>query len=165
MGVMSLTETRPMPLARNALMAASRPAPTPFIATDTSLIPYWVALSAINSPTLLAANGVPFLAPLKPNDPLDDHARIFPAISESITLVLLYVDCTCNKPALCRLRELLAVVFAPTATSPSLLVTIRFFPIFDMLLYYDYFFSNLRLPEPIVFRTLPLTVRELDLVR
>ena len=83
-----------IPLEMNPLMADSRPEPTPLITTLTSLMPKACALSAKASPTLAAAKGVPFFAPLKPRLPLEDQARALPLSSASKSLVLLYVDST-----------------------------------------------------------------------
>ena len=76
-------------LAEKARIADSRPAPTPRMTTSTSLRPIDRARSASISPTLLAANGVPFFEPEKPIDPLDDQSKVLPAESVSASLVLL----------------------------------------------------------------------------
>src|SRR3989344_9088078 len=125
-------EVTHIPLPAKARSADSRPAPTPFIITLTSFIPKTVAFSASSSPTLLAAKGVPFFAPLKPSEPEDDHARPLPFSSARRTLVLLYVDWICNTPFEKRLRAVLETVLAASAPSASLpsVVTIRFLPIY-----------------------------------
>ena len=56
-------------------MAGSLPEPTPLTTTSDSFTPNVCALSPIISPTFEAANGVPFFAPLKPNDPALDQNK------------------------------------------------------------------------------------------
>ena len=89
---MSLTPARSMPFDKNPLIEASLPCPTPLTTASMLLIPILLAFSPTSSPTLAAAKGVPFLAPLKPREPLDDHARALPLVSVRRTFVLLYVD-------------------------------------------------------------------------
>src|SRR3989344_8054601 len=72
-GVISLMELTATPLLMNPRMADSRPDPTPLTTTSISLSPSAVARKASVSPTLAAANGVPFLAPRNPAAPLDPH--------------------------------------------------------------------------------------------
>src|SRR6185369_10211623 len=80
-GVISRIELIAIPFEVNARTEDSRPEPTPEIITSISFIPMVPARSANISPTLLAANGVPFFAPLKPKDPLEDQARVLPEVS------------------------------------------------------------------------------------
>src|SRR3989344_7001546 len=65
-GVTSLIEVMFIPFEIKPLMPDSRPEPTPFTTTLASFMPIALALLPIISPTLAAAKGVPFLAPLKP---------------------------------------------------------------------------------------------------
>src|SRR3989344_4393376 len=88
-GVTSLIALISIPFAANVLIPDSLPAPTPFITTSTSLIPTFMALSAKNSAILAEANGVPFLAPLKPKAPLLEANRALPLLSVSVISVLL----------------------------------------------------------------------------
>src|SRR3989344_4669762 len=74
-----------------ARIAGSRPDPTPATTTSASLTPRAAALPPITSPTLPAAKGVPFLAPLNPRDPAEDQNKVLPSLSEKRTLVLLKV--------------------------------------------------------------------------
>ena len=71
-----------------ALMAGSRPEPTPSTITSASLTPSIAALLPMTSPTLEAAKGVPFFAPLKPKLPELDQKSVLPDLSEKRTLVL-----------------------------------------------------------------------------
>src|SRR3989338_114583 len=81
-----------------ALIAGSRPDPTPKTTTSASLTPRIAALLPTKSPTLEAANGVPFLAPLKPKLPALDQNNVLPNLSEKSTLVLLKVASICKTP-------------------------------------------------------------------
>src|SRR3990172_9216061 len=91
-GVTSLMRLMLNPAACRDLNAASLPAPGPFINTSTVLTPLSIAFFAANSAATWAANGVPFLEPLKPCAPELDHAMTFPAGSVMLTIVLLKVD-------------------------------------------------------------------------
>src|SRR3989344_4336179 len=79
-------------------MAGSRPDPTPKTTTSESFTPRFAALPPIMSPTLEAANGVPFLAPLKPKLPALDQKSVLPALSPKSTFVLLKVASMCRTP-------------------------------------------------------------------
>src|SRR3989338_9673446 len=95
---MSRIDTRPIPFEIKPLIAASRPEPTPFTTADPSLMPIVCAFWESVSPTFAAAKGVPFFAPRKPREPLEDQHRVFPFTSVSTTFVLLYVDSTQRTP-------------------------------------------------------------------
>ena len=71
-----------------------------FIASDQQVDIVMAAIvgAAGLLPTLAAAKGVPFLAPLKPSEPLEDQIIALPSRSVKSTLVLLYVDCTWSIP-------------------------------------------------------------------
>src|SRR3989338_2701642 len=158
-GVSSAMRETSIPLPANPRSADSRPAPTPRITTSTSLTPMIAALSPTSSPTLAAANGVPFFAPEKPSAPEDDHAIALPFLSVSRTFVLLYVAWIWSVPDTMfffatRARER---DFNPWSTVPPDFLMIRFFPIHHV-------FSSLRRPLVIVLRMLPRTVREFVLV-
>src|SRR3989338_11556323 len=88
-GVASLMLCTCAPLETKLRMADSRPEPTPFTTTEISRTPIVVALAATASPTLAAAKGVPFLAPLKPSMPLEEKATTFPFSSVRVRRVLL----------------------------------------------------------------------------
>jgi hypothetical protein len=75
-------------------MDDSRPDPTPLTITAASRIPIAPALAPIISPTLAAAKGVPFFAPLKPMAPDDDVDKTLPLLSVRTSWVLLYVERT-----------------------------------------------------------------------
>ena len=79
-------------------MAGSRPDPTPKTTTSVSFTPRTAALLPITSPTLEAANGVPFFAPLKPKLPALDQNNVLPNLSARSTFVLLKVASTCKTP-------------------------------------------------------------------
>src|SRR3989339_346807 len=117
------------------------------------------------SPTLEAAKGVPFFAPLNPREPDEDQNNVLPDLSEKVTLVLLKVASTERIPAVIfflpafPLVTLVSVASAPSTTfSSSFSLTFVFGILFYVLL-------SLRRPEAIVFRTLPRTVRELVFIR
>src|SRR3989344_9618437 len=97
-GVMSLMAVIKIPLVEKARIEVSRPAPTPETTTDTSLTPMAAARSPISSPTLAAANGVPFLAPEKPSEPEEDQVTMLPDLSPKHILVLLKVASTYSMP-------------------------------------------------------------------
>ena len=89
MGVTSLMALISIPFEANVLMPDSLPAPTPFTTTSTSLMPAFLALSARSSAILAEANGVPFLAPLKPKAPLLEANKALPFLSVKVMTVLL----------------------------------------------------------------------------
>ena len=129
-GVMSLMAVIWIPLVEKARIDDSRPAPTPDTTTETSFTPIAAARSPTSSPTLAAANGVPFLAPENPSDPEEDHVTMLPDLSPRHILVLLKVASTYSMPvSSLRLpeREEDAEPDAPLS-SPFLII--RFFPIF-----------------------------------
>ena len=82
------------PVARNDLMAASRPPPGPFTRTSMLLNPIAMASSAAFLAASVAANGVLFLEPLKPKVPELHHAMAFPNLSVKVMMVLLKVALT-----------------------------------------------------------------------
>ena len=59
-------------------MAVSRPAPCPLIIISIFWRPKLNAVKAAFSAAVCAANGVPFLAPLKPTLPAEAHEITFP---------------------------------------------------------------------------------------
>lgn len=75
------------------LIDASLPDPGPFILISTFFIPFSIAVRAACSAAICAANGVPFLVPLKPDVPPDFQAITFPSVSVIVTTVLLNVEC------------------------------------------------------------------------
>src|SRR3989344_882010 len=93
-GVTSLIAVIWMPLVEKARIDDSRPAPTPDTTAETSFTPMAAARSPMSSPTLAAANGVPFLAPENPSEPEDDQVTILPDLSPRHILVLLKVAST-----------------------------------------------------------------------
>src|SRR3989344_7129060 len=93
-----------------ALMAGSRPEPTPSTITSASLTPSIAALLPMTSPTLEAAKGVPFFAPLKPKLPELDQKSVLPDLSEKRTLVLLKVASICKTPETTFLLDVLEEV-------------------------------------------------------
>ena len=76
----------------------SLPLPGPQITTSACRIPESKAKEATFSATDCAANGVLFLAPLKPHAPADDQNNVFPCLSVILTIVLLNVDLICTNP-------------------------------------------------------------------
>src|SRR5579864_9698838 len=61
-----------------------------------------------------AANGVPFRDPRKPSEPELFHEITFPAISVTVTIVLLKDACTCTSPwGTCLRSFFLKVFFLP----------------------------------------------------
>ena len=82
------------PAARNARTAASRPPPGPFTRTSMLLNPSAMASSAAFLAASVAANGVLFLEPLKPNVPELHHEMVFPNLSVKVMMVLLKVALT-----------------------------------------------------------------------
>src|SRR5581483_4876247 len=88
-GVTSLIDVMAIPFDTKPRMEDSRPEPTPLTTTATSFKPMVWALPPTVSPTLAAAKGVPFLAPLKPSEPLEDQAKLLPLGSVSTAFVLL----------------------------------------------------------------------------
>src|SRR3989344_7694354 len=99
----------------NALIAGSLPEPTPSTTTPASFTPKAAALPPIISPTLPAANGVPFFAPLKPRLPALDQNKVLPPTSDKSTLVLLNVASICKTPEV----TFFLGVFEATFTSTS----------------------------------------------
>src|SRR3989344_344765 len=92
MGVTSAISVIFIPAARRALRAASRPDPGPLTYTSTSLMPASIAFLATISAAVVAANGVDLLVPLKPAAPAEPQAATPPAISVTVTRVLLNVE-------------------------------------------------------------------------
>src|SRR3989344_5004192 len=88
-GVMSLMLNIAKPLAFNDLTEDSLPAPTPFTRTCTSRRPNPWALATASLTITVAAYGVAFFGPLKPQCPADDHDKTLPLISVRVTIVLL----------------------------------------------------------------------------
>ena len=82
------------PVARNDLMAASRPPPGPFTRTSMLLKPSAMASSAAFLAASVAANGVLFREHLKPKVPELHHEIVFPNLSVKVTIVLLKVALT-----------------------------------------------------------------------
>ena len=78
--------------ALSARMADSLPAPGPFTKTSTLRRPCSFAAFAAVSLACCAANGVPFLEPLKPRLPALDQEIALPLISVMVTKVLLNED-------------------------------------------------------------------------
>jgi hypothetical protein len=70
-----------IPLEMKPLIPDSFPDLTPFTTTATSFIPIVAAFAPKISPTLAAAKGVPFLAPLNPIAPDEDVPSTFPLAS------------------------------------------------------------------------------------
>jgi len=78
-----------IPDAPIALMAVSLPEPGPLTKSLACLIPISCAfLQAVWAATW-AAKAVPFLVPLKPDDPPDAQERTSPPLSVTVTIVLL----------------------------------------------------------------------------
>jgi hypothetical protein len=88
-GVVSFMEITCMPLAAIALIAVSLPGPGPVTNTMACLTPYSIALPQALEEVICAANGVPFLVPLKPLAPEVDQASTLPFSSVMVTMVLL----------------------------------------------------------------------------
>ena len=82
------------PVARNARTAASRPPPGPLTLTSIVLNPSAIASAAAFLAASVAANGVLFREPLKPNVPELHHDMAFPNLSVRVTIVLLKVALT-----------------------------------------------------------------------
>ena len=131
------------PVARRDRMAASRPPPGPFTRTSMVLNPSAMASSAAFFAASVAAYGVLFREPLKPNAPALHHEIVFPNLSVKVTIVLLKV--------------------ALTKPMPSRSTFVLFF-FFIFCLSKDYFPYNAGFffPETVFLR--PLRVRELFLV-
>ena len=87
------------PVARSARTAASRPPPGPFTRTSMVLNPSAMASSAAFFAASVAANGVLFREPLKPNVPALHHEIVFPNLSVKVTIVLLKVALTKPMPS------------------------------------------------------------------
>ena len=81
--------------AASARIADSLPAPGPLTYTSTERSPCSFAAFAAVSAAICAANGVPFLDPLKPRLPALDHEIALPLISVIVTKVLLNEDWIC----------------------------------------------------------------------
>ena len=79
------------PVACKDLIAVSLPAPGPDKKTSVCCIPWSIACFAAFSAAVCAANGVPFLAPLKPVTPADAHDNVSPFKSVIVIIVLLNV--------------------------------------------------------------------------
>ena len=77
------------PIDCNDLSAASLPEPGPDTSTFKDLTPNSFALFPTSSAAIWAAKGVDFLDPLKPLNPADDQARVFPLSSLIVIIVLL----------------------------------------------------------------------------
>ena len=82
------------PAALNDRTAASRPPPGTLIRTSIVLNPSAMASSAAFFAASVAANGVLFREPLKPNVPELHHDMVFPNLSVKVTMVLLKVALT-----------------------------------------------------------------------
>src|SRR3990167_6077916 len=91
-GVVSLIERTLSPFAFKLRRALSRPFPTPFTNTWTSLSPPSFNFSASFLTTTPAAYGVDFFGPLNPQCPALAHARALPCKSVAVINVLLYVE-------------------------------------------------------------------------
>ena len=72
-----------------ARMAASRPGPGPLTKMSTSCSPKLIAAAMTCSAATLAAKGVLFLDPLKPDAPALLPITALPSWSEIVTIVLL----------------------------------------------------------------------------
>lgn len=70
-----------IPLFCKDRIAVSLPDPGPLTLISICFIPCSIAFFNAVSHAVCAANGVPFLAPLNPHAPDDDHAITFPFIS------------------------------------------------------------------------------------
>jgi hypothetical protein len=79
-------------------MAASRPDPGPRTITATWRRPWSIEARRATSVAVWAAKGVPFLAPLNPQAPDEDHAITPPAGFVMVTIVLLKLACTWITP-------------------------------------------------------------------
>ena len=88
--------SKPQPC--NARIAVSLPLPGPHITTSAWRMPESKAWEATFSATDCAANGVLFLAPLKPHAPAEDQNKVLPCLSVILTIVLLNVDRICTNP-------------------------------------------------------------------
>ena len=72
-------------------MADSRPEPGPWTRTCTRFIPRLIASLAACSAATVAANGVDFFDPLKPDFPGVPQTTVFPSRSVIVMIVLLKV--------------------------------------------------------------------------
>src|ERR1043166_218818 len=80
-------------------MADSRPLPGPCTRTWTRLTPRPIASRAHCSAATVAANGVLFFDPLKPDLPEEPQATALPWLSVIVTVVLLNVALMCATPS------------------------------------------------------------------
>lgn len=76
-----------MPKFCITLKAISRPAPGPLTTTSACLKPYSKAFLAAYSVEICEAKGVPFLEPLKPQNPAEAEDITFPLLSVTETIV------------------------------------------------------------------------------
>ena len=74
-----------MPAAWRARIEDSRPAPGPFTRTSRLRTPWSLAWFPATWAAVWAAKGVPFLEPLNPWTPAEDHVRTFPFGSLMVT--------------------------------------------------------------------------------
>src|SRR3954464_13755751 len=88
-GVTSRIDLTSMPMVWSARIADSRPAPGPLTRPSTLRMPNALAAFPAAIAACVAANGVPFLDPLKPMPPALDHATTAPSGSVIVMIVLL----------------------------------------------------------------------------
>lgn len=89
MGVMSRINLTRRPASCNPRMAVSRPGPAPFTMTRACCIPCVIDCLAAVPAAVLAAKGVPFLAPRKPQAPAEDQEITSPRNVVMVMIVLL----------------------------------------------------------------------------
>ena len=109
-GVISLILVISKPAPWIDLIALSRPDPWPFIRICTLFNPELNASKAAFSAAVWAANGVPFLAPLKPALPADAQEIVSPVKLVIVTIVLLNVDWILTIPVATVFLSFFAVV-------------------------------------------------------
>ena len=116
------------PLAANALIAISRPAPGPVTTTSTSRMPCSMALRAALSAVTCAAYGVLLRDPRNPEPPALAQATAFPAGSVNVTIVLLNVERMNASPRGIFLRSRLRTRVLPRPRLRSAIVAFVPFP-------------------------------------
>lgn len=90
-GVISFIKVIIKPLFCIERIAVSLPDPGPFIFISICLIPCSMLFLMAVSQAVWAAKGVPFLAPLNPQDPEDAHAITLPLLSVMDTIELFQI--------------------------------------------------------------------------
>ena len=90
-GVVSMIASKLRPATWRPRMACSRPGPRPFTSIWSDWMPKLETWLMARSAATLAAYGVDFLAPLKPDDPALAHASTWPFGSVMETIVLFSV--------------------------------------------------------------------------